>query len=419
MRFRDNQIVQNASMALWTLRANKAQSSLSILGVTIGVWTVMAIASIISGIDTAVTREVENLGADSIFINKFDSGIRFEKLSTKELSRKDLTAEDSQAVASLPSIRISVPFLNVTNDFFGRKIMVVANGRSSAAVRLEGTEADYIDANLEVISDGRFFTKFENDTNQEVCVMHSGAASNFFPFTSAVGQMVKIDGREFRVVGVFEKRESLFASSDGSDDFSNSIMMPLNVARKLKPHATDMTILAVAHPGELDSAQDQIVDLLRIRRRVDFDQPNDFGISTSQSIIASFRSITFGVAVLMIVMSSIGLLVGGIGVMNVMLVSVTDRTSEIGMRKAIGARRSDVRWQFLVEAMTITGIGGVLGLLLGWMTTFVIGQFVFSRIPWWAPLLGFMTSVGIGLVFGLWPASRAASLDPVEAIRRD
>jgi len=183
--------------------------------------------------------------------------------------------------------------------------------------------------------------------------------------------------------------------------------------------AVVMTILAVAEPGKLDLAQDQIVDLLRLRRRVGFDQPNDFGISTTQSVIASFRSITFGVAVLMIVVSSIGLLVGGIGVMNVMLVSVTDRTSEIGMRKAIGARNSDVRWQFLVESMTITGIGGLLGLFLGWVTTFVINQFVFSRMLWWAPLVGFMTSITIGLVFGLWPASRAASLDPIEAIRRD
>jgi len=406
-------------MALWTLSANKVQSALSIGGVTIGVWTVMAIASIISGIDTAVTREVENLGADSIFINKFDAGIRFEKMSTKELARKDLTVEDSHAIGNLPGIKVSVPFLNVTNDYSGRKIMVVANGKTSAAVRLEGTQPDYIDTNLEVISDGRFFTRFENETNQEVCVMHSGAAKNFFPSTSPVGQAVKIDGREFRVVGVFEKRPSLFPGNEGSDDFSNSILMPVNVARKLKPHARDMTILAVAEPGKLDLAQDQIVDLLRLRRRVGFDQPNDFGISTTQSVIASFRSITFGVAVLMIVVSSIGLLVGGIGVMNVMLVSVTDRTSEIGMRKAIGARNSDVRWQFLVESMTITGIGGLLGLFLGWVTTFVINQFVFSRMLWWAPLVGFMTSITIGLVFGPWPASRAASLDPIEAIRRD
>lgn len=419
MRILEHQIVQNSRMAIWTLSANKVQSSLSILGVMIGVWTVMSIASIISGIDTAVTREVENLGANSIFINKFDAGMRFEKLSTKELARKDLTSEDARAIGKLPAIRFSVPFLNVTNDYFGRKIMVAANGKTSAAVRLEGTLPEYIDTDLEVISEGRFFTDFENDTNQDVCVMHSGAASGFFPFASAVGQTVRIDGEEFRIVGVFEKRESLFPGSGGSDDFSNSILMPLNVARKLKPRATDMTILAVANAGQLEPAQDQINDLLRIRRRVALDQPNDFGVSTTQSIIASFRSITFGVAVLMVVMSSIGLLVGGIGVMNVMLVSVADRAGEIGMRKALGARRCDVRWQFLVEAMTITGLGGLLGLLLGWATTFVINQFVFSRIPWWAPLVGSTTSITIGLVFGVWPASRAASLDPVVAICRE
>jgi len=417
MRPLGNQIHLSMKMALSTLMGNKLHSSLTVLGVMVGVWTVVSIASVISGIDAAVKKEIENLGTNSIFLNKFDAGIRFGKRSSRELARKDLTGDDAEAIARLPTVKVSVPFLNVTNDYFGHKILVAANGKTSAAVRLEGTSPDYINTGLEALSEGRFFTQFENDTHQEVCVMHSGAAKNFFPFSSPVSKTIKIGGTEFRIVGVFERRESLLPSSGGSDDFSNSILMPFNVARKLKPGVTEVTIVAIAYSGRLEEAQDQIIDLLRTRRRVPFDQPNNFGVSTGQSLIANFRSITFGIAVVMVLLSSIGLIVGGVGVMNVMLVSVTERTQEIGMRKAIGARRRDILWQFLLEAMTLTGVGGLTGLTLGWLTTFLVNIFVYSHVPLWAPIAGVFTSVGIGLLFGMWPAWRAARLSRIDAIR--
>jgi putative ABC transport system permease protein len=198
---------------------------------------------------------------------------------------------------------------------------------------------------------------------------------------------------------------------------NNVIYMPYNVARKLKPNADDVFILAVARPGLMEEARDQITDMLRVRRQVPFGKDNNFGMATADSVLDQFRAITFGVAIAMVVISSVGLMVGGIGVMNIMLVSVTERTREIGIRKAIGARRRDILWQFLIEAMTLTGVGGLIGLALGWLLTLLIGMILPSYVPLWAPLGGFIASVGIGLIFGLWPAWKAARLDPIEALR--
>jgi putative ABC transport system permease protein len=229
--------------------------------------------------------------------------------------------------------------------------------------------------------------------------------------------VIEIGGNEFRVIGVCEKRDQLGGGGSGDNDQNNFIYVPYNVARKLKPNAEDVTLLAVAKPGRMAEAQDQVIDLMRVRRQVPFGEKNNFGVTTAESAIESFRSITSGVAIAMVVISSVGLMVGGIGVMNIMLVSVTERTREIGIRKAIGARRSDILWQFLIEAMTLTGFGGLVGLLLGWATTLLIRLFVPSYVPYWAPIAGFVASVGIGLIFGLWPAWKAARLDPIEALR--
>jgi len=378
---------------------------------------VMAIASIISGIDEAVKKEIESFGTRSIIISKYEPGIHVGRRSREERMRKDLTYEDAMALRALPPVETSVPFLDITSDFFGAKINVSVNGKTSTAVRLQGTLPDYERAGIMIISQGRWFSQFENDTNQQVAVIGSAVAENFFPFQSPVDHTIQIGGNDFRVLGVFEPREQLGGGGGGPNDRNNVIYVPYNVAHKLKPDASQVTILAIARAGKTDEALDQVTDTLRVRRQVPFNKPNDFGISTAESIISQFRSITAGVAVAMVAISSVGLMVGGIGVMNIMLVSVTEGTKEIGMRKALGARRKDILWQFLIEAATLTGAGGIVGLLFGWLTTLLIRIFIPSYVPVWAPVMGFVASVGIGIIFGLWPAWKAARLDPIEALR--
>ncbi|MDQ3688263.1 MAG: ABC transporter permease [Acidobacteriota bacterium] len=416
MKLLRSDIYENLKMALQTLRTNKLRSILTVIGVVIGVWTVMAIASIISGIDETVKKEIESFGTRSIFLSKYQPGIQIGRRSREERMRKEMTYDDALAIAQLPAVEVSVPFLDITNNWFGQKLKVSTEGKTSEAVRLEGTLPDYMRAGTELLAAGRFFTDFENDANQKVAVVRSKVVEDFFPDGQAIGKTIDIGGQEFRIIGVIEKREQLFGG-DGSNDINNSIFMPFNVARKLKPNEDDIRIMAVARPGMIEEAKDQITDLLRVRRQVPFSAPNNFGMATADSIIDNFRSITAGVAIAMVAISSVGLMVGGIGVMNIMLVSVTERTREIGVRKAIGARRKDILWQFLIEAMTLTGVGGLVGLALGWGTTFLISLLIPSYVPLWAPIAGFVASVGIGMIFGLWPAWKAASLDPIESLR--
>jgi ABC-type antimicrobial peptide transport system permease subunit len=409
-------IIENLWLALATLRDNKLRSFLTVIGVIIGVVTVMLIASIISGIDTSFTKEVEAYGTRSMYISKYNPGIHVGRLSREERMRKPLTYDDAIALSKLPTVEVAVPFLEITNNFFGQKILVSGGGKTSASVALQGTLPDFEKAGTQTVTEGRFFSQFENDQNQNVAVVGSKVADDFFPFGSPLGDTLKIGSEEYRVVGVLQKREQ-FLFGGGSDDANNVVYIPYNNARKLKPNSQDVYLLAVAKPGMMETAMDQVTDALRVRRQVPFGNPDNFGIETTASLISTFHSITGGIAIAMVVISSVGLMVGGIGVMNIMLVSVTERTREIGVRKAIGARRKDILWQFLIEAMTLTGFGGFVGLAIGWLGTLLVKLIMPSYVPLWAPVAGFVASVGIGMVFGLWPAWKAARLDPIESLR--
>jgi putative ABC transport system permease protein len=411
-------LFENVKMALETLRDNKLRSFLTIFGVVVGVITVMLISSIISGINVAVEKEVESFGTRSIFLYKFDIGIRTSAPSREERMRKPLTMADAEAIENLASVETALPFLDISNSFFGEKISVSGrNGKTSSSVQLNGTLPAIERTSTEVLIDGRWFSEPEHDAKANVCVIGDFVRESYFPYESPLEKTLDIGGQQFRVIGVLEKREQLFGGGGGNNDQSNVIYMPMGTALKLKPNAEDLFIMAIAREGSFNQAKDDIEDLLRVRRSVKIGEKNNFGVATAASIVDQFQAITGGVFAAMVVISFVGLMIGGIGVMNIMLVSVTERTREIGIRKAIGAKRKDILQQFLIEAATLTGFGGLFGLLIGWLLSLLVQIVLPSYIPPWAPIVGFLASVGIGLIFGLWPAWKAARLDPIEALR--
>ncbi len=418
MKLVTSSFLENFKMAIDTLRGSKLRSFLTIFGVVIGVVTVMAISSMISGIKIAVEKQVESFGTRSIFLYKQDIGIRTTAPTREERMRKPLTMDDAEAISKLKTIELAVPYLDISNNFFGRKINVTGkNGKTSGSVQLSGTMPEAEKAPGEVLIDGRWFTQSENEVKANICIIGDSVREAYFPYSSPIGETLDISGTEFRVIGTLQKREQLFGGGGGNNDQSNTVYMPMGAALKLKPNADDLFILAIAYEGQLEKAKDDVQDLLRIRRQVPFGAKNNFAMETAASLIDQFAAISNGVFIAMIVISSVGLMIGGIGVMNIMLVSVTERTREIGIRKAIGAKQKDILMQFLIEAATLTGFGGLVGLLIGYGISLLIRIVFPSFVPWWAPPMGFGASVIIGLVFGLFPAWKAARLDPIESLR--
>ena len=266
------------------------------------------------------------------------------------------------------------------------------------------------------LKDGRLYTDIDDLHRRDVAVLGADVVKRLFANEDPIGKIINVDGHNFEVIGTLNKRKQ-FLGENGND---RVVYVPYFTFRKYYPDAKENLITAMAYPGKLEQAKDEVTGLLRRRRNVKWSEPNNFGIASADSIIQQFRDIMGTVVLVTIVISSIGLMVGGIGVMNIMLVSVTERTREIGVRKAIGARRSDITWQFLLEAMSLTGAGGVMGILAGYTLSFLIRTLVPalpSTVPLWSAIAGFIVSVSIGLFFGLWPAIKASRLDPIVALR--
>ncbi len=407
-------------MGLDTLWQHKLRSMLTILGVVIGTMTVIVIAAFVSGIDARVQKEIESFGTNSIYIYRFDPGFNFNP-TQEERMRKPLSYEDTLAIeAECPSIQYAAAFMSPV-DFFGGPFTQRVNVRyreiemTNAAV--QGASPSYFKMGVTNIAEGRYFSDDDNARHANVVVIGRDVANTLFPFTNAVDQEVSINGRGYRVVGVLAERDVFLVGSEDPNNENKAVYLPYLTLRKLYPDVNDNFVMAQARPGQMKPAVEEVRELLRRRRKVAFGAPDNFGISTSEQIISQFGAITGGVFALMVAISSVGLLIGGIGVMNIMLVSVTERTREIGVRKAIGARRRDIIIQFLIEAATLTGMGGLLGIILGVIIALLIQMIMPTYIPVWAPIVGFVVSVGLGLTFGLWPAWKAARLNPIEALR--
>ena len=418
--FGSSSILENVRMGLDTLWQHKLRSFLTILGVVIGTMTVIVIAAFVSGIDQRVAKEIESFGTNSIYVYRFDPGFNFNP-SAEERMRKPLSYEDAQAIgAECPSVIYSAAFMSPV-DFFGGPFTERVNVRhrdiemKNAAV--QGASPSYFKMGVTNIAEGRYFTDEENALHTNVVVIGNDVANTLFPFSNAVDQSVSINGRLHRVVGVLAARDIFLIGAEDPNNENKAVYMPYLTLRKLYPEVDDNFVMAQAHAGKMDLAVEEIRELLRRRRKVPYAAPDNFGISTSDQILVQFGAITGGIFALMVAISSVGLLIGGIGVMNIMLVSVTERTREIGVRKAIGARRRDIVAQFLIEAGTLTGVGGILGIVVGSGLALLIQTLMPTYIPLWAPIVGFGVSVGLGVVFGLWPAWKAARLNPIDALR--
>ncbi|HXE12447.1 MAG TPA: ABC transporter permease [Bryobacteraceae bacterium] len=400
----------NTVLALDTIRAHKLRTFLTMLGVIIGTGTIIGVGALLTGFDGAITNVLKSFGPNSIMVFKTPA---FSNPTPEERARKDLIYQNVTSLRDKCNACENVsPML-----WPPRRQLVVTRYKGNAVYQtdLRGVEENYIETGQVEMKAGRFFTDFENRHRESVAVIGADTEKALFSAVDPIGKLISVDGHQAKVIGTMMRpTASFFGNSD------NRVLLPYFSMRRMYPTAKDMGLIIAAKEGMLPQAIDQVRTVLRIDRHVPMNKPDDFAISTAQQLVDQFRQITSMTFLVMIILSSIGLLVGGIGVMNIMLVSVTERTKEIGIRKAIGARRVDIITQFLLEATVLTGLGGLVGLGLGWLIA-AASRLVFTtlptQVPAWAAIMGVGVSVAVGLFFGIWPASKAAKLDPVEALR--
>lgn len=411
MNFAD--IRESSLMALDTLRANKLRSALTILGVSVGVITIIFMVSIIQGLNKAFADQVESLGSNTIFVSKFDPSFG-RPPGPEEIHRKDLNMADADALRrEAPSIAGVSPI--------HRLIAATARfqDKQTDTPILLGVTPYYEFVHTQYVAHGRFIQDFDMESRDNVCIIGVDVVHALFPYEDPVDKEIRLNGNPYRVIGVMEPLGSFFGQSR-----DNSIFVPITTFDKYYPDRPfpEVVFFIIIRPKSrayVKSAIDEITDILRRRRQVAIGAPNNFGISSQDSLLDIYNQLTGATALVLTSISFVALMIGGIGVMNIMLVSVTERTKEIGVRKAVGATRLNILSQFLIEAVVLTAIGGLAGLGVGEVLAFIINKYspLPAYVPIWAIAVGVGISAGVGIVFGLWPAWKAARLDPIEALR--
>jgi putative ABC transport system permease protein len=416
MRISDSK--ESIRLALDTLRKNKLRSGLTVLGISIGISTVILISSAINGLNTNIDQFVRSLGTDDLWIFQFTPF--GHRPTTEELNRKKLTYEDAVAMRKLPYVAAVDPELTYQNFQTGLgAVSVKAGTHKIQNTILNGSTTDVKQVTDLNFTEGRLWTEAEEEHASNVAILGHDAAEDLFPDGSPIGKDIDVEGHILTVIGVLDVQPQPFGSGRNTQD--NSVYFPLTTFRKMHPEIKDFWVV-VRYDDPIHKAQviEEVRELLRVRRNVRVEQDDNFAIFGPDSLTRLWNQLTGGLFLFMVAVSSVGLMVGGVGVMNIMLVSVTERTREIGIRKAIGATKKNILLQFTLEAVTLCAVGGVLGILAGSLFTLILHfavSFLHASLSTTWVAIAFGVSCIIGLVFGIYPAWKAASLDPIEALR--
>jgi putative ABC transport system permease protein len=419
LRLPKSALGETLAMALDSVRSHKFRSFLTVLGIVIGVMTAISIASILTGLRQNIIAMIEEYGTNNIYAFHLSTGPRTSEDRAERL-RKPLTIPDAEAVKAQASAVEDVAHVAPNVGYGGGPFddNVTYQGHNYRWGNTQGVSPNYADISNIVLQEGRFITESDDQQRANVMVIGVNAADALFPGRNQIaGTQVRMGGYNFEIVGVLEKRKAGFF---GENDEDNAVFIPFRTAQKIAPARGYILLIIRGRSGQVAEALQQSEEILRRRRSVKFGDPNNFDIKTADKFIEQFDSIFAMVGLIAIAISCLGLLVGGIGVMNIMLVSVTERTKEIGIRKAIGARRRDIVLQFLFEAMMLTFLGGVLGVILAVGLSRILMLLIPALpalIPAWAVITGLSVSIGVGIIFGVWPARKASRLDPIECLR--
>jgi len=412
-----------ARMAVSALAANRLRSALALLGIIIGVTTVIGMVALVNGFQRSVEQSIRSMGTNTIYIHRIRPSVSFgdNDIPDSLRQRKAFSVEDGKAiVAGAPAVRAVATMMF---DYVGLRLGY--RGKLTRGTNVQGTDENYLVVHGFEIARGRDLNPQDVARRSNVVVLGPSATEKLFGNRNPLGQTVRVGSIPFTVIGEYAPKGKMLGQ-----DLDNSACMPYTTMTKYfappptappwVPRRGEVFLHAVAvSPDRNEEAQQQIIDIMRVRRHLPSNKPNNFAVFTDESIVALVNSITGGIVLVMVLISGVSLLVGGIGVMNIMLVAVTERTHEIGIRKAVGARSSAILAQFLIEAILLTAAGGALGVAIGWAIAAVVKAAtpLSTYVSPWSVIVGLVFSAAVGLFFGAYPAMRAARLDPVESLR--